>query len=285
MSSIPCSQDSATRTQIDEIAEILKTQAHTLAQLGMTERELYETGLFRGAIERIRGQFAASMYEKRTFAKIILNYLEDAGLISSWTPAEAVNRYNYDIILPSGKIIAIAMKGCLDGNNTNIFERPAEADEFYIWSVCMNAGASPPKNAWSGIHTRLAHEMMTTSRRVDGLIIWDMVCGTIGRPCPKIAARPQRLVEVGPYRLPPPCTYIFPDTVADPEEMPLASPQDPNGLEFLMALNNCFGTESGEGYSVELGARTRNGQTERQTRVFRGNIEVQSSDWTAMKRS
>jgi hypothetical protein len=285
VSCIPCKSDDATRAQIDEIAEILKTHAHTISHLGMTERELYETGLFRGAIERIRGQFAASMYEKRTFAKIVLNYLEDSGQIASWSPAEGANRYNYDIQMPSGRRVAVAMKGCLDGNNTNIFERPAEADEFFIWSVCMNAGASPPRNAWSGIHSRLAPEMLTTDRLVDGLIIWDMVCGTIGRPCPKLAAAPGRIVEVGPYRLPPPCTYVFPAVGAHPQNMPLAKPQPREGLSFLTALDACFGSYSDEGYSVALEARIRDGSLERLTRVYRDGNEVQTSEWTRMRRS
>ena len=38
------------------------------------------------------------------------------------------------------------MKGCLDGENTNKFERPTEADEFITWSLCTNSGADPRRN-------------------------------------------------------------------------------------------------------------------------------------------
>ena len=41
MSVIPCKIDPTTRKKVDEIAEALKTQAHTLAP-GTTEREFYD---------------------------------------------------------------------------------------------------------------------------------------------------------------------------------------------------------------------------------------------------
>src|SRR5271165_934827 len=76
-----------------------------------------------------------------------------------------------------------------------------------------NPGADPRHNAWSGIHTRLSAEIISRSQRVDGLDIWDMVCGTFGRPCPKLESDTTRFTVVGPYRLPPPCIYLFPVTI------------------------------------------------------------------------
>ncbi|MGH2137807.1 hypothetical protein, partial [Enterococcus faecalis] len=76
---------------------------------------------------------------------------------------------DYTVALNSGKTAVIELKGCLDGNNTNIFERPPHANEFIIWSVCTNPGADPRRNAWSGIHTRLSAEIISRQQRVDGL--------------------------------------------------------------------------------------------------------------------
>ena len=42
--------------------------------------------------------------------------------------------------LKTGRVSVVELKGCLDGNNTTIFERPANAQEFIIWSVCTNPG-------------------------------------------------------------------------------------------------------------------------------------------------
>ena len=61
MSVIPCKKNKELRKQIEEYSEALKTEAHKLGKHGLSEKEFYNSGLFRGAIERVRGQFAATM--------------------------------------------------------------------------------------------------------------------------------------------------------------------------------------------------------------------------------
>jgi len=60
----------------------------------MDEHEFYQSGLFRGAIERLRGQFSATMRPKRDFVATILNDLQDRGFIQEWfsAGAEVVSR-------------------------------------------------------------------------------------------------------------------------------------------------------------------------------------------------
>ena len=60
-----------------EFAETLRTEAHTLGEHDIDEQEFYASGLFRGAIERLRGQYAASMGEKRELVRHVLNHMED----------------------------------------------------------------------------------------------------------------------------------------------------------------------------------------------------------------
>ncbi len=122
--SIPCSPNKNLRNLVVTFAEVLKTEAHTLGGHDLTERDFYHGGLFRGAIERIRGQFSAAMGEKRSFVACILNYMEDGDFIQGWESAGDSNRHDYMVTLNNGKLAAIELKGCLDGNNTNIFERP-----------------------------------------------------------------------------------------------------------------------------------------------------------------
>ncbi|MGV0033434.1 MAG: hypothetical protein ACNYPE_00200 [Candidatus Azotimanducaceae bacterium WSBS_2022_MAG_OTU7] len=81
------------------------------------------------------------MREKREFVSQILNYMQDQGFIAEWESAGEANRHDYAVQLNSGRTAIIELKGCLDGNNTNIFERPPHAHEFIIWSVCTNPGA------------------------------------------------------------------------------------------------------------------------------------------------
>lgn len=247
---IPCEKNPALEKQIEEFAEVLKTEAHTLGQHGLSEDDFYRLGLFQGAIERIRGQFSATMIEKRDFVKRVLDFMQDDGHIKEWIPAGDQNRHDYQVKLNDDRISVIELKGCLDGNNTTIYERPAHAQEFIIWSVCSNAGADPRHNVWSGIHTRLSAEIIEhgNSKQVDGLIVWDWLCGTVARPCPKVARAPgDRLTTVGQFKLPPPCIYLFPKSV--PVVRTNANP-DPHKLVevgFLKALNDCFG-----GYSDEI---------------------------------
>lgn len=284
MSVIPCKVDPDTLKKVDEVAETLKVKAHTLFP-GTNERDFYDGGLFRGAIERIRGQFSASMSDKRDFIKLILNELQDQNLIQDWQSAGGSNRFDYSVKMASGKIAVIELKGCLDGNNTTIFERPPHAQEFVIWSVCQNPAADPKRNAWSGIHTRLSAEIIDKKKQVDGLVIWDMVCGTIGRPCPKIVASPENLTIVGPYSLPPPCIYVFPATIASPRNNPIAAPQSLESVEFLSALSTGFKGVAADCFGVQFEAQNYGNSQQRRTMIVRDGVPVMTSKWTTIKRS
>lgn len=285
MSGIPCQSNAKLRAQIEAFAETLREHAHELGDHGLAEEEFYNSGLFRGAIERIRGQYSASMGEKREFLRHLLNALEDDGLIKAWRSAGSSNRHDYAVDLPSGRIAVIELKGCLDGNNTTIFERPPHADEFILWSVCTNPGADPRHNLWSGIHTRLSADIIDRHQQVDGLVVWDMVCGTIGRPCPKLVQDPGRLTVLGPYSLPPPCIYLFPRTIPSARNNPNPPPHKLGEIEFLAILANRFGVSDDEVYEVELGVRQRGNEVERMTTISRAGATDRASGWTAIRRS
>jgi hypothetical protein len=285
MSVIPCQQDDELQVKIQEYAEDLKVEAHKIGRHGLAEQEFYNSGLFRGAIESIRGQFIATMREKRTFVKDVLNYMQDKGYILEWNSAGDSNRHDYSVKLPSGKIGVIELKGCLDGNNTNIFERPPHAQEFIIWSICTNPGADPRHNTWSGIHTRLSAEIITRQQRVDGLIVWDMVCGTIGRPCPKIEGKPERITEVGPYMLPPACIYLMPATIPSPRNNPNPVAQQLDEVQLLKAFHECFGGAPEEINYVDFDVSHRGSDIVRTTRIRRDGLVQRQSKATAIRRS
>lgn len=285
MSVIPCEQNLTLRDRIEEYAEVLKVEAHKLGNHGLSEDEFYNSGLFRGAIERVRGQFSATMRDKRDFVRRILNHMQDAGFIVEWLSAGGANRHDYSVTLPNNRIAVIELKGCLDGNNTNIFERPPHAHEFILWSVCTNPGADPRHNAWSGIHTRLSAEIISRSQRVDGLIIWDMVCGTLGRPCPKLAADPSRITVVGPYRLPPPCIYLFPATIPSTRNNPNPPAQSLSDVQILDALYQCFGGTQSELSYVGFEVRHQGVETVRTTRIVRSGVVQFESRPTPIQRA
>ncbi|RYD82170.1 MAG: hypothetical protein EOP84_09840 [Verrucomicrobiaceae bacterium] len=281
---IPCSVNEDLKQQIERFAEVLKTEAHKLGSHGLDEQEFYHSGLFRGAIERIRGQFSATMGPKREFVRNILNHMEDRGFIQDWESAGDSNRHDYSVRLSSGKIAVIELKGCLDGNNTTIFERPPHAEEFVLWSLCTNPGADPRHNVWSGIHTRLSAEIISRSQRIDGMIVWDMVCGTIGRPCPKVAGDPSALTDVGPFRVPPPCVYVFPATIASVRNNPRPVSQTIANVEILDAFHRCFGGRDDELNFVDFEIEHRGSETTRLTRIRRGGEVVRESQFTPIRR-
>lgn len=285
MSIIPCDQNRELRSLIEDYAENLKTEAHKLGAHGLSEQEFYNSGLFRGAIERVRGQFSATMREKREFVQHVLNHMQDGGYIADWDSAGEANRHDYVVSLNNGRKAVIELKGCLDGNNTNIFERPPQAEEFVIWSVCTNPGADPRHNAWSGIHTRLSAEIIFREQRVDGVIIWDMVCGTVGRPCPKVATDPRRLTTVGPYIQPPPCIYVLPATIPSPRNNPHPTSQRLEDVQLLKAFHDCFKGRSEEVNYVDFEVGYQGTDTVRKTRVMRDGATQRESEATAIRRA
>ena len=285
MSVILCQSNQELRAKIEAFAEVLKTDAHKLGDHGLSEREFYDSGLFRGSIERIRGQFSATMSEKRDFVRHVLNHVQDRGFIRDWQTAGEANRHDYSVTLNNGRIAVIELKGCLDGNNTNIFERPPQAHEFVIWSVCTNPGADPRHNVWSGIHTRLSAEIVFRSQRVDGLIVWDMVCGTVGRPCPKLQADATRKTQVGPYNLPPPCLYLFPATIPSPRNNPKPKPQDLADVGLMQAFHDCFKGRSDEVNFVTIEVAHQGADTVRSTMIERGGVVERHSGLIAIRRS
>ncbi len=284
MSSIPCDRNPKIQELIETYAEELRQAAPHIGSHGLSPKDFDESGLFRGAIERLRGQFAATMGPKREFVKTILNDLEARGEIAEWDSSGGENRYDYTVTLLDKDLSVIELKGCLDGNNTNIFERPPHANEFVIWSVCSNEGASPQHNVWSGIHTRLSAEIIHRKEQVDGLIAWDWVCGSTARPCPKLQM-PGRENLVGPYRLPPPCIYLFPDTVPSPRNNPSPKPQKLNSVKILEILHRVYGGSENELNLVNFTAAQTKRDITRVTEITRDGTVKKISRPTPIKRA
>jgi len=282
---IPCEQDPRLRGEIERFAEVLKTQAHLLGDHGLDEASFYSTPIFRGAIEKLRGEYSATMRGKREFVKHVLNHMEDHAHIRGWDPSRAGARNDYYIDLNSGRLAVIDLKGCLDGANTTIFERPDDADEFVTWSLCTNVGGDPRRNAWSGIHTRLGAEMIARNKRVDGLVLWDMVCGTLGRPCPKLdkLEPATRLTNLGPFNTPPPCIYILPGTVPTIDH-PQAQAQSLDQVELLTAFHNAFGGGPDEVSYVDFEISKRGDEVMRRTIIRRANVVQHASKMMAIRR-
>lgn len=281
---IPCAANQELTTRINDFAERLKVEAHKLGPPELNEQEFYNSGLFRGAIERIRGQYSATKRNKREFIHQILGLMQDNGYIRDWELPSSGNGQDYSVTLKSGKVAVIQVKGCLDGDNTRLFDKPGSADEFVIWSLCTNPGANPDKNAWSGIHTRLGKRIVGNDEQVDGVIVWDMICGGVDRPCPKITSDPARVTEVGPYKLPPPCIYVMESRAMTSVGLVTLPTRSINDVEVLSAFHNCFhGRDAEVNYVVYETAMTKGGFSQT-TRIFRNGEQLRASKSTPSRR-
>lgn len=282
---IPCEQREDWAEQVQAYAEALRRSAPMIGNHGMSPREFEESGLFSSAIERLRGQRAASTSEKYAFIELTLDVLKKSGQIAGYHYVGGGERHDFEVSFGDGRVCCIEAKGCLDGNNTNIFQRPAHADEFVIWSLCQNPGSDPRHNAWSGIHTRLSAEIMSRRERVDGLIIWDMLCGTLARPCPKLVAAPSELTSLGGKSAPPPCIYLFPRTIPDARNNPTPRPWSLSDIRFLSVLAKAFHTPGSDVKEVSIEARMNGADIQRRT-ISRANGQVlHESRWTTINRA
>lgn len=282
---LPCYLLTQTRDAIHAYADSLRIHAAEFRPEGMTKEEFWRAGLFHGAIERIRGQQSASMKQKRDFMTSILDYMKQENYLMNWSYTGSADRFDYNVITNDGKTAIIETKGCLDGNNTNIYQRPPNADEFYIWSLCQNPASDPRKNAWSGIHTRLSAEIVHRREKVDCVIIWDMLCGTTGRPCPKIEADESRSTTIENMIVPPPCIFLLPRSIPDPRDNPSATPWILDDLSFASSLCEAFGCYREEITSVSIDVRMKGTDIQRKTIYTKNNSKIADSKWTTIRRS
>jgi hypothetical protein len=282
---IPCSISQEMKNLIEDYANNLKSSAFMVPGHGLTETEFHESGLFRAAIERLRGQQAASMGKKKEFIQQVLDALQKNGKIESWSFEGASDRHDYCVRMEGGWTSIIEAKGGLDGNNTNIFKRPKNADEFVIWSLSQNPGTDPKKSTWSGIHTRLGAEIVANSQRIDGLIVWDMLCGTKARPCPKIKGQLRGKGTKTKPNFPPPCIYLFPRTIPEVKNNPAPASNRIQDVRLLKCLHDFFGGRNEDLTYVKIEVRNGLTMTERKTTLIRNYIEVAKSPWTKIRRA
>jgi len=242
--------------------------------------------LFGAAVERLRGQQAASMRVKRDFLDTVLKFLKSKRKIKDYAFTGHGDRHDYRVVLPDDRVSIFEAKGCLDGNNTTIWTRPPDADEFLIWSLCQNPGSDPKLNAWSGIHTRIGGKIVAERSLVDGLVIWDMLCGTIGRQCPKLQNDRSRATALPDgRRVPPPCLYLFPRTVPDPRNNPAPKRKKLSSVGLLQALYDAFNCREDDVTEIGIEVRMAGVNVERRTTLRRSGKQIAASDWTELKQA
>lgn len=280
---VPCTLSDEMVSMVEKYAEALRTAASSIGEHGLSPAEFWRSGLFRSAIERLRGQQAAATKKKYEFVTNALAQLKTAKLIADFKFTGAGDRHDFHIYMPDERVCVFEAKGCLDGNNTTIFQRPPNAEEFLIWSLCQNQGSDLRAGVWSGTHTRIGAKIIAENVHVEALIVWDALCGSPGRPCPKIEEG--RGLEVEGVKIPPPCIYLFPRTIPDPRNNPKPPMPKLSDVALASALLQRFGGDERDVTEVQIEARMTGASVERRTTLIRSGRIVRQSGWTVLKRA
>ena len=99
---------------------------------------------------------------------------------------------------------------------------------------------------------RLGAKIVAEGARVDALIIWDMLCGTVARPCPKLVDPARATLLPSGLKVPPPCIYLFPRTKPDARNNPNPPAWRLEELPFIHALATTFRCKAEEIVQVRI---------------------------------
>lgn len=194
-----------------EVIQSLANDVEFLNSHGLTEGEYLAA--FPAAIEIVRGRMAARNANRRKFLASVFVEMEKRGLISSLRIPSYGNDTIYRIGLSDQMEIAVIQKGCPDGAHSSLaWAKPEWASESYIWWVCSSTAMSPGEHVVKGINRlrgRFLAEPHSDANAIDGVIFHNEVCGTPGRPCPKL----ERATTIDGVRVPPPCIYVLPKSL------------------------------------------------------------------------
>lgn len=260
-------------------------------------------GLLRAAVESLRGTSAATTTDKYRFVKAVLEYGSRQGAWVRWSAVGTAGRNDFRVALADGTQVSIEAKGCPDGNNTTIWDRPGWADEFLVWCQCPESLVHDPgEGAWSGIGTRILPKCAAEKVVVDGFIFWDGRCGTDLRLCPKDygvfgTLRSEATDIVGQYGkpdwLPPPCIYLLPRSVPNVSNNATPKMHSLSTLKFAKALLDLFQVPHAlqTDYVHEASISARNVATGTQIQISvksrcwpDGSPRVHSGAWKPLRR-
>jgi hypothetical protein len=263
--------------------------------------------LLKMAVESLRGTQSADPKAKRRFIKAVLDHMVSEDTISEWTFVGGGGRQDYRIVMPDHSLVAIEAKGCGDGNNMTIWDRPAWASEFIIWSLCPESlQHQPGHGVWSAISTRPSPKIVHEQQQVDAFIFYDQRCGSDIRPCPKsyglqglrsqatdIKGQKTSVADGGGSGedwLPPPSIYLMPQTVPQAVHNPSPPPHTVGTCRFAKAILKAFKVPTSAMdeivSSVHIEVRQDPDGVYRRVTVYHGTSSAQAfpSGWVRLRR-
>lgn len=112
-----------------------------------------------------------------------------------------------------------------------------------------------------------------------------MLCGTKGRPCPKISLDLDRATQLSGKDVPPPCLYLFPKSIPDPRNNPNPKTHKIGEVLFIERLYACFKCRLDDVVEVKVEAKMQGNDVLRRTIYLRQNVQIKESRWTKLKRA
>ncbi len=271
---LPCEHPAQTIEQIPRAIDLLRhmDELHpkVLEEHGI-EPAAYHRGLvFRSAVESIRGSYAASStLGRQRMVGEVLDQLKQRGDIQDVQFLGQTRRHDFTVIMEPnrGRMAAIEVKGG-EGNSINISTRPIWADEFLVWCHLDGAVVNQPSHgAGAIVFGRLSAEVVLRGKRVDALLIKDVLCGTPARPCPKY----RQSTEMGLNTAPD--VFLFPRRIPSLDD-PEPPPHDMTTLKLPFQILSLYGVQPAEYdkhvWQVRIRVFTdKTGKKKRETTVYR----------------
>jgi len=283
---LPCRHGLA-GSQIQQVKQLLAGlpfEAPELLRRSGIAAEDYDI-LFRAAIESLRGTSSATTSDKRRLLETVLDFGVQQHAFKSWKFEGTENRQDYRVDLPDGTAVGIEAKGCPDGNNMTIWDRPGWANEFVVWSMCPESLAHDPgQGVWSGIATRLIPKLAAERAVVDAMVFFDARCGTEQRRCPKSfgvdGPLRSRLTsnagQDGRAWVPPPCVYLLPEAPPFVRNNPCPRTHTLSTCHFADRLLSLFNVPQGQRERYVHSASVESRGSARGTQIL---VTVTSRNW------
>lgn len=238
------------RQHIERIKNLLKNLPREFPEiLEQYEIDAYDyEAAFHSAVQSIRGTFAATISIKKRFYSAVLDRMKETEQIVDWEFIGTGRSQDYRVVLPGEYVVGIEAKGCPDGNNIRIWQRPTWAREFIIWSQCPDSlQHHPGRGVASGI-SRLFRKAVLENQGVDAFVFFDGRCGSDIRRCPKgygiegeLRSKATKIAgQDGKDWIPPPCIYLFPSTIAHPISNPKPEVHNTTSCRFAAAMLSAF---------------------------------------------
>ena len=217
------------------LSNVVAKDAAYLTSHGIQPKE-FELA-FPAAVEKLRGSWAAGNQDRREFAQQVLKHLVNVGAICRFSAPKYGDDTVYRLNLLDGLTVGLIQKGCPDGAHSSTrWERPAWADELYLWWLCSSLKFEPGEHVWKGVARVRRKVSREKANQLDGVIFFNSLCGSPTRPCPRV----ERVVTATGLSLPPPCIYVFPTWDSKAKEL---NWRGDVGREFPTVLLSAFGLD------------------------------------------